>query len=538
MNFKELLKDLRDTAQSLKDFIMQVADRKILRAAILHFILTLFTDELVFEYGGVSLFYIIRIKIIFLIILTVIWHFIGYLIKNYSKSVDVRDFIRFSGIYFGIMMLFQFALWPFIVGDQMYYCYFADSVYLTNAAIFQGIFIKYFRIYALMLVPDLAGIVIVQLCVISLIVGYVMLGVKKHFGLEKWVYLFYIPFLTPVVIQHNLHIEKDILYSYFVFLLLAHMLIVRLKQDKALNVNLFIIAVFYAVAASIRPEGIIFFIVTPVLIYLLNYKEINLRKIILFLILSVFISFIFVPNYMSTVLLNKNGHSYTNMYILNDSFKVLLQKAMNMKDGYILDEFKSNTDLKPEKLVAKDIDFNIGFFINLPKRDQLKFQIISNKLIKKYFYDYIKYKFTLFYNKIYITDLNANVRNLGKYDDYAESRYQLIKNKLTQINRHIYSEVIGVFNKYNAFIRGAYYNLLAISIIIAYGAILLAAILISEKKILIEVIFIISYLIFQILMSPFPNIRFYFPCYITAYFFIFYLIFYFIKGKQPRLSLR
>jgi len=532
MNIKELLKDLRDTAVSLKDFIIQVADRKILRAAILHFILTLFSDELVFEYGGVSLFYIIRIKIIFLIILIIIWHLMGYLVKNYSKSEDIRDFIKFSGIYFAVMMLFQLALWPFIVGDQMYYCYFADSVYLTNAAIFQGIFIKYFRIYSLMLVPNLAGIVIVQLCVISLIIGYVMLRIKKHFGLAKWAYLFYIPFLTPVVIQHNLHIEKDILYSYFIFLLLAHILIVRLKQDKRLNINLFIIAVFYAIAASIRPEGIILFIVMPVLIYLLNYKEINLRKIILFLIFSVFSSFIFVPNYMSTVLLNKNGHSYTNMYILNDSFKVLLQKAINMKDEYILDEFKSNTNLKSEELCVKDIDFNIGFFINLPKRDQIKFQIISNKLIQKYFYDYIKYKFTLFYEKIYITDLNTNIRNLGKYDDYADSRYQLIKNKLTQISPYIYSEVIGIFSKYNAFIRGSYYNFLAISIIMVYGVILLGAILISEKKLLIELIFIISYLIFQILMSPFPNLRFYFPCYITGYFFMFYLIFYFIGNKN------
>jgi hypothetical protein len=64
-------------------------------------------------------------------------------------------------------------------------------------------------------------------------------------------------------------------------------------SDKT-NINLFITAIVSSIVIAIKPGSIIFFAVTPVLIYLLNYKKINLRKIILFLIFSVFISFIFV----------------------------------------------------------------------------------------------------------------------------------------------------------------------------------------------------------------------------------------------------
>ncbi len=530
MNIKELLKDLRDTAASLKDFIIQVADRKILRAAILHFIVTLFSDELVFEYGGVSLFYIIRIKIIFLIILIIIWHLIGYLVKNYSKSEDIRNFIKFSGIYFAVMMLFQFALWPFIIGDQMYYCYFADSVYLTvNPEVFQSIFIKYFRIYSLMLVPNLAGIVIVQLCVISLIIGCVMSRIKKHFGLAKWVYLFYIPFLTPVVIQHNLLIEKDILNGYFTLLLFSILVFKKFSalSDK-ININLLITAAVSSIVIAIRPGSIIFFAVTPVLIYLLNYKEINLRKIILFLIFSVFSSFIFVPNYMSTVVFNRNGDAYKNVYILNNAFKLLLYKAVYENNKEILDKFQNSEDLKLGSLLHKDIN-DVNFFIKLSEADKKKFTTISKTLVKEYFYDYISYKFKIFYNNLRFIRLSENIGGFYLHDNIIRENYNSIKNKIRLVNSAFYTKMIKLFKKYDAYITVRNNNFLSKLFIAIYFVLFAASLIFGIKKIFIITCFLISYLVLQILIVPYPGFRFYFPCYITGYLFIFYLIFYFIR---------
>lgn len=531
MNFKELLKDLRDTAQSLKDFIMQVADRKILRAAILHFILTLFTDELVFEYGGVSLFYIIRIKIIFLIILTVIWHFIGYLIKNYSKSENIRNFIKFSGIYFGIMMLFQLALWPFIVGNQMYYGYLADAVYLTDYAVFQGVFIKYFRIYSLMLVPNIAGITIVQIFVISSIIGYVMQQIKKYFNLGKSVYFFYIPFLFPLILQYNLHIEKDIIYSYFVLFLIANLLFLKFEiNSRKLNLNIFFIALSSALVAAVRPGGIIFFIATPVMLYLLYYKSLNFNKMLMYFICSILMSVIFIPNIVSTVLLNRNGSSYGNVYILNDTFKILLNKAVDDQNEDILEEFESDTNLKIKKLLSKKTELNDGFFTNLPKRDKNKFQIISQKLIAEYFDEYVKHKFKKLYYGQVIINLNSNPHNIAEYDNYAHKSYEKIKNRIVQISPAVYSRVIDFFKAYNENMSINHYILK--SFIFIYSVIFVISILLGVRKIFIIACYMIFHIVYITLIVPYPGFRFYFPCFIVGHFLIIYLIFYFIGNKN------
>lgn len=363
INFKKLLQELRDTEESLKESFMRFFSMKYLIIAVAHFLFTFYSDNIVFEYENVNLFFIVRTKIIFFIILVLIWHFIGYIARNYLKSYETRTFIKFSGIYFFIMLIFQFALWPFIVGNQMYYGYLTDSIHLTNTAVFQAIFIRYFRIYALMLIPHIAGIIIVQLIIISLIIGFVMQRIKNYFKLNKSIYLFYVPFLSPLIIQHNLHMEKDIIYGYCLFFLIALLLFMELnKPPERLNKKLVLIAFLSAVVASIRPGGIFFFAATPFIIYFLNNKFINFQKIALFILLNIAMSFIFIPNIISTVLFDKNGESYKNVYILNNTFKILLKEAIEDDNEYIMDEFYSGTNLKPERLLSQHTVLSDGFF--------------------------------------------------------------------------------------------------------------------------------------------------------------------------------
>ncbi len=349
-----LLKDLCDISKELNKYFIQRFSIKYLIMAFIHFLLTFYTDNLIFQYQDTNLLTLIRIKTIFLIILIFLWQFIGFIIRNYSKSDNIKVFIKFSGAYFGVMLLFQLALWPFIVGNQMYYGYFADTVYLTDYAVFQGIFVRYFRIYSLMLVPNIAGITIVQIFFISLIIGYVMHQMKKYFNIGKSVYFFYIPFLFPLVLQYNLHIEKDIIYSYFILFLISNLLFLKFEiNSRKLNLNIFFIALSSALVTAIRPGGIIFFIATPALLYLLYYKSLNFNKMLMYFIFSILMSLIFVPNVVSTVLLNRNGSSYGNVYILNDTFKILLNKAVDDQNEDILEEFESDTNLKIKKLLSK-----------------------------------------------------------------------------------------------------------------------------------------------------------------------------------------
>lgn len=533
-----LLKEIYDIFKYLIGYFIQQFSIKYFIISSAHFLLTLYTDTLIFKYTITNLFFIIKLKFIFFILLALIWQFAGYIIKNYSKSSEISDFIKFSGIYFGAMMIFQFVLWPFIVGDQMYYGYFSDSVYLTtNTSAFQGLFIRYFRIYSLMLIPNLAGITIAQIGIVSLIIGYVMLNLKLHFKLTNSVYIFYIPFLTPLIIQHNLHIEKDILSAYFSVLLIAMLIFKNFNASSVKsNINLLMTAAVTAVVAAIRPENILFFVATPVLIYFLQRKTINLHKILIFFIFSLFFSFIFVPNYVRTVILNKNGEAYQNIYILNNTFKVLLHKAVSERNKDILYEFQDNTYLNLRDLLKEDID-DIKFFINLTEKDKEKFKKISKKLIKEYFSLYANYKFKNFYNNLSIIYLNSNIHNmLPYYDEGTREKYQSIKEKIA-IKPPFYSVLINFFRSYNDYITQPKHNFLAIFFIIMYCALFIVSLFFGIPKIFIITCFLMAYSVLEVLIVPYSGFRFYFPFYLTVYFLIVYIIFYFMKPKSVKYNI-
>jgi len=256
----------------------------------------------------------------------------------------------------------------------------------------------------------------------------------------------------------------------------------------------------------------------------------------MYFIFSILISLIFIPNVVSTVIFNKNGASYGNVYILNDTFKVLLNEAVEDQNEDILKEFESDTNFKIKKLLSKKTELNDGFFTNLPQKDKNKFKIISRKLIGEYFDEYIKHKFVRLFNGTIIIDLNPNPHDISRYDDYAHESYGKIKNKTIQISPAAYSRIINFFKTYNAHISANHYILK--SFIFIYAVIIGISILFGIRKIFIIACYMIFHIVYITLIVPYPGFRFYFPCYITGYFFIFYLIFYLIKVKQQRLNLR
>lgn len=533
MKIKLLLRDIADSFIGLNKYVFQEFEILYFIIAVIHFIFTLYTDRLIFEYQNIDIFNLFIIKIIFLIILIFIWQFIGYLIKNYSISGNIKNIVKFSGIYFIVMILLKLSLWPIVVGNNAgdYYACFYDAIYMSNNLIFEGLFIKYFRIYALMLIPNIAGISIVQIIIISLIIGYVMQIIKKYFALNKSIYFFYIPFLTPISIQYNLYIGKDTMYGYSLLFLIAVLLFVKLDEtsDK-LNKNLVLVAFLSAVVAAIRPGGIFFFVATPLIIYLLNYKIVNTRKIILFIFFNLIFMLIFIPNIVATVILNRDGEAYKNVYILNNTFKFLLKEAIKDDNEYILHEFQSDTNLKPEELLSKKTDLSDGFFRNLPDIDRDKFEIISKKLIYEYFDDYAKYKFMNFYFRHSIMELNKDPHDISKYDSYIRRYYKAVKDKVIQINPDIYSKVANFFTVYNDNI--IYHYALVNFILAANIMIFLISIFFKLEKVFVIICFLIGYLILQILMVPSASFRFFFPSYLISYLIIFYLIFYFLSGEK------
>jgi hypothetical protein len=502
--------------------------------AVIHFVATFYTDPLIFEYTGTDFEKIIFLKRLFLVVIVLLWQFAGILIKNYSKSKTIQDLIKFSGIYFLIILTVHVLLWPFIIGDQMYYIYFADSVYCFDALNFQGIVIKYFRIYALMLIPNLAGIIIMQLLIISLVLGYIMTMLKEYFKLDKAVYFFYIPFLTPLVLQYNLHMEKDILYSYFFMLLFARLIFVRLKSQTILvDINIINLALISSVAASFRSAGILLLVATPLMFYLLNYKILKLHNMLVFLFFTILFSFIFIPHYVKTVMIDRDGNAYKNVYILNKSFQKLLEKAVEDKNKDILADFNKSDNLRIQQILKSRIH-NVGFYANLSKFDKQQFKVISRKLMKTYFWEFVKFKFSVFYDRLRPAYLTRDLNDIKYRIKYAIQHYHLIKKKIVYLNQQIYSDTIELFKKYNSNISNSFKNYLPIWYTFIYFSIFTMAVLLKLKRIIILVCFLVFFLIIQILIVPYQNFRFFFQGYITAYLLFGYILFYLMCKKQAK----
>ncbi len=523
--------DVYSTLKELNEYFIQKFSIKYFIISVIHFLITFYNDSLIFEYHEINLAKFVIAKTIFLIILIVVWQFIGYLIKNYSTSDNIKNFVKFSGIYFFVMMLIHLMLWPFIVFDQMYYLYLHDSVTFSTMGAFQGIFIRYFRIYALMLIPNFAGIIILQLIVISAVLGYIMVLIKSHFKLKKAVYLVYIPFFMPLVLHYNLSMEKDILYSYFFMLLFAQLIFLELKSKFfSINIKLFIIAMLSAVVMSLRSEGILFFVVTPGILYILNHKILKLRKMVLFLFFSVLWSFVFIPHYVSSVILDKNGEAYKNVSVINDAtLKFLLKKASQERNKDIINEFDQTSKLKIKKILNEKVG-NVGFYFSLSKSEKKRFENIVDKLIESYFDEYVKFKFKTYYqNGFYFSSIKPNILSPDKVDAQMMPAYYLVKDEIEYLNEGLYSKTIKLVKKYRkSFDPGE----LSVAFIIIYSFIFAGAIFMRLKKIFILVCFLAILYMIEILAVPFPVFRFFFPWYITSFVFILYIFFYFFSRKK------
>jgi hypothetical protein len=235
---------------------------------------------------------------------------------------------------------------------------------------------------------------------------------------------------------------------------------------------------------------------------------------------------------VSSVILDKDGKAYKNVYILNDSLKVLLKKVVKDQNRYILDEFDNTSELKVKKILKNRIG-NIGFYRKLSQKGKQKFEVISNKLMTVYFYEYVKFKFKAFYHGLGLAYIKANLHNPNNVEGTMILAYNAIKDRIIYLNPHLYSETIKLLKKYN---RLPIFKLLSVWFIILYSLVFVGAIFMKLKRIFILVCFLGIFFIIQILIVPFSGFRFFFQYYLTVYLVMFYLIFYFIGNKTSNID--
>lgn len=294
-------------------------NRKCIIIACLHFILSFFTDRLIFNYtlsdfssllqAGKSLL-AIGSKVAFFFILIFIWHGLYY----FFKKAD-RRFVKYTSLYLGIMCVLLLLTYPGIFRMDEFGILFTAQ--LVFPEFWQNYLTSVFYIISMMLFPVPAGIVLAQCICISLVVGYLLYRVEKCGWITgKLVYLLYVPFLFLPVLDSNLYPMRMSLYAFLELLLLAELVFIRLNHEKITGQRLLALSLLGSIVICWRTEAIYYLVALPVCFVVLFRKQIEKKVKTRFIILLLsFTMVLYIPQKLGDKLLNGNQYALTGMVL-------------------------------------------------------------------------------------------------------------------------------------------------------------------------------------------------------------------------------
>lgn len=201
------------------------------------------------------------------------------------KDKTVKMNIIISIIFFFILMLSLLLIWPGAWSwDDI------SIVYGTNIYEFtpwQHFFSGLFQILCLEILPFNAGILIIQILISSLIVGYSIseLTYLIKFKSEKkkiiFAILLFIPCILPPMIEYILSGFRMGIYSYLELLLIVKCIKFYIQSDKIETSELISVIFLGIIVACWRSEAIYYILALPLFLIFLGKKKIGIKKIIL-----------------------------------------------------------------------------------------------------------------------------------------------------------------------------------------------------------------------------------------------------------------
>jgi len=287
--------------------------------ACLHFVLSFFTDRLIFTYRlsdfssasqAAKSLLAIGSKIAFFFVLLFLWHGLFYFVKKAD-----RNFVKYTLMYLALMSVLLLLTYPGIFRmDEFGILFEAQNIF---PVFWQNYITSVFYIFALMLFPFPAGVVLTQSICISLIVGYLIAKLKKE-GIVRgrWVYGLYLPFLLFPVLDSNLYPMRMSLYAFLELLFLTQMALLGIRKIPVSSRKNFPLALLAALLICWRSEAIYYLIAIPVCFVVLLYRKTDKEIKFRFILYTVVISFaLMVPQKLGDKLLNGNQYDLTSVVL-------------------------------------------------------------------------------------------------------------------------------------------------------------------------------------------------------------------------------
>lgn len=289
--------------------------------AFIQFAISFFTDQFIFLYvkwdfsnlkQTAKTIITYGCKVVFLLLLVVIWHFLFWFFTRADKRM-----VKHTLIYLVVNLMMLLATWPGIWRMD-------EFGILSNAVRLQPVFwqnyiTSVFYIFSLMLIPCPSGVIIVQMTINSLIVGYILYKTEAYFyennrNIGAWIYLLFVPFLLFPVLDSNLYPMRMSVYAFLELLLIFYML-ESVKKKYAIG-NVWKLAVLGAIVTVWRTEAIYYVIGIPIFYIACYHKEWKIKEILnANLIFIVIFGLLFIPQQLGSKLTSGNEYDLTSVML-------------------------------------------------------------------------------------------------------------------------------------------------------------------------------------------------------------------------------
>ena len=269
----------------MKDYIKQNHLLPVCCIALIHWLITFFTDRLVFTASPTdNLSDFIICKLLVLIVLFFVYRTLYRILFDRDRN----EYAEFHIVKYALICLIPIIIILLIKLPQGFISNDERLIFESASALQHDIWFYYLTTYyyiiSMMLIPVWFGPIILKVLIQMLVIGYVVHRLVQYLG-SKYGKFGYLPFLLYPVIAYTTSAHRLPIY-YLLYLLLISILLFDLLEKKSLTVLRAIGILFLgAVLTQWRTEGIYLAILVPVLLFLV-YTNIRHRKSAFYIILA------------------------------------------------------------------------------------------------------------------------------------------------------------------------------------------------------------------------------------------------------------
>lgn len=195
-------------------------------------------------------------------------------------------FINFI-IYLLLMLIVMVIIWPgYWVWDEFNIL---ESTINLELNTWQSYVTVIYYSICMMIFPSPVSIVIIQIVLLSLITSYINMKVALIYKNKRINILLYLFLLTPAVVINNFYPLRLTMYGYILLLFISIMFFDKIEKNKMTFTKLIKLYLLLSILLIWRSEGIIFAVISPLLILLVYFN--NSKRLVK---IGVFIIFLFL----------------------------------------------------------------------------------------------------------------------------------------------------------------------------------------------------------------------------------------------------